>query len=823
MNSTATNFILMFIFSFLTMASTLGQNEKIDSLLSELRGSQDTTQIILLNHIAFEFWNYDVERAHDYAQKALALSQEIDFAKGTAWSYTNIGLYNYFKGEYEQALKNYQAALKPIENQSHLEIYSYTLSRMGNLYRLKGTYDSAIYYYRQSLADVSIEASMSFASSCFNLGIAFLEMEAYDSARIYLKQSLAKREKLDIPLFIASSKLELGRLHMEMGDLDSAAYYLDQVKETGKVHKLPELQIYYAIYNGQFQLLKGDYFQAIESIKSSLSLLNEFDFKELRIKSLYLLGSIYSEIGEFDGALDNLLRAESLNASFQNIKQQAQINFALGYVHYYQRNTDKAREIALQARDQFSQIGLERQVAMTNNLLGLIELFVEDYDQSAAYFDAGMRTYEKLNYRKGIAAILYNKSYIYLELGEIQKVIDIQLQALEIEKEINNTRGIIISYNSLGNIYQESGNYTEAEKYLFLASELLEVFPSPSDEEENNLYLSQLFYAKSDFKKAYDYLMLSKQYSDSVFSQNSLNKSLQLSAIHDLEKKELEIRNLNQERLSKNNEISLKENQLKQQRLLIYFGTFALIFFSFLSYFLVRTIRKLRTTQQELIKAEKRASMGILIAGLGHEINNPLNFIKGGLEGMKFSRNDWSEDQNRFLDAIEEGIKRTIDILDILNQFQQKKNSKLEQCDLTAILKSCVSAFEQEFSGNKKVVLSKTDNQAIITGYTEELKQLFRELIKNSLQSIVNTGQVSIEISSTPSECTIKIIDNGIGIDKENLPLLENPFFTTKAPNDGKGFGLYLVDYILSDHDGRIHFDSEKGEGTTATVTLPKK
>ncbi|WP_436515715.1 tetratricopeptide repeat protein [Ekhidna sp. To15] len=823
MNSIATNFILMFIFSFLTMTSSEGQNGKIDSLLSELKGSQDTTQITLLNHIAFEFWNYDVEKAHEYAKKALTLSKETDFAKGTAWSYTNIGLYHYFKGEYKQSLKNYQASLKSIENQSHLEVYSYTLSRIGNIYRLRGAYDSAIYYYKQSLADQSIEASMSYASSCFNLGIAFLEMEAYDSAKIYLKESLTKREKLGITLFTASSKLELGRLHMEMGDLDSAAHYLDLVKQIGEKNKLPELQIYYAIYNGQFQLLKGDYFHAIESIKSSLTLLNEFQFKELRIKSLYLLGSIYSEIGEFDGALDNLLRAESLNTSFRNIKQQAQINFTLGYVYYYQRNTEKAREIAIQARDQFSQIGLDRQAAMSNNLLGLIELSVEDYDQSADYFDEGMRTYEKLNYRKGIASILYNKSYIYLELGEIQKVIDIQLQALDIEKEINNTRGIIISYNSLGNIYQKSGNYDEAEKYLLLATELLDDFPSPSDEEENNLFLSQLFYAKSDFKKAYDYLMLSKQYSDSVFSQNSLNKSLQLSAIHDLEKKELEIQNLNQEKLSKNNEISLKENQLKQQRLLIYFGTFALIFFSFLSYFLVRTIRKLRTTQQELIKAEKRASMGILIAGLGHEINNPLNFIKGGLEGMKFSRNDWSDDQNKFLDAIEEGIKRTISILDILNQFQQKKNSKLEQCDLSAILRNCVSAFDGEISKTKKIVLSKTDNQAIITGYKEELKQLFRELIKNSLQSISKKGQVSIEISSTSSECIVKITDNGIGIDKENLPLLENPFFTTKAPNDGKGFGLYLVDYTLSDHDGKIHFDSVKGEGTIATVTLPKK
>ena len=821
MNDKTTKYLTLFILWLLAQVS-LGQNAKIDSLLSELQGSQDTTRIILLNQIAFEFWNSDVESAHNYAQSALELSKEIDFAKGIAWSNTNIGLYNYFIGEYEQALACYANALDAIQDQQTLEIHSYTLSRIGNLYRLKGKYDSAIYYYKQSLQNKSLEESISYASSCFNLGIAFLEMGTYDSAKTYLTQSLILREKIKIPLFIASSKLELGRLYMEMGDLDSAEYYFDQAQAI-ESDELPEIKIYQAIYRGELEQQKGNFSQAIESIKSSLALLNEFNFEELRIKSLYLLGNIYAEIGEYDGALDNLLKAESQNASFQNIKQQAQINFAISYVYYFQRNIDKAREIALNALEQFNQIGLDKYEAMTNNLLALIELYVKDYSKSAQYFDAGMQTYEKLGYQKGIAAILFNKSYIFLELRQVDKVIDIQLQALEIEKSIDNTRGIIISYNSLGSIYQQAGNFDEAERYLLLASEMLKGFSSPADKEENNLFLSQLYYAKSDYKRAYEYLMLSKQYSDSVFSETSLNKSLQLSAIHDLEKKELEIDNLNKDRQAKNNEISLKENELAQQRILIYIGAFVLIFFSFLSYFLFRTIKKLRTTQQELIKAEKRASMGILIAGLGHEINNPLNFIKGGLEGIRLSKNDWSEDQTKFLGAIDEGIKRTIHILNILNQFQKKKNSKLEACNLNVIISETIRSFEDEVTEDKKVTLTQTDSQAIITGYADELSQLFTELIRNGLQSIESKGDVQIEISATSNNCTIKVIDNGVGIDNENLSLLENPFFTTKDPNDGKGFGLYMVDYILSDHDGKIKFESVQGEGTIVTVTLPKR
>lgn len=802
---------------------TFGQNAQIDSLKNELRLTTDTTRVNLLEELSFKLWDYDVAEAYRYSLEGLRLSESLNYTKGMAWSNTHIGLYYYFIGQFDQALLFYRKSIELLGDKVYDNYPSYTWSRIANLYRIQSKFDSAINYYRIALTNGPEEKmSSTSASIYFNLGICYLEMEEFDSAKYYLNYSLRLRENMNDSLFMNSSLKELGHLFLKSGDLDSAEYYLKLSKQLGDRLDLPEMKIFYAIYNGELELLRGNYFEAIESIKSSLKLLNDYDFRQLRVKSLFLLGIIYSEIGEYDGAIENLLKAETMNAPLSNRKQEAEINFELGYVYYSQKYLDIAKDKSIKAKRLFETLKLERLEAATNNLLGNIEFALNNYEASMNYFDQGMATYEKLNYSKGIATISYNKSYLYLAQNDTIKALEIQLKSLQIEESLNNVIGMIISYNSLGSLYISLKKFKEAEKYLTKAKELLDKHPTYSNLEENNRFFSELYYAKNNYKKAYDYLKLSRENADSLFSQNSLSKTLQLSAIHDLEKKEIEIQTLNQERIRKNIELQLQESQLRQQKIILYLGGIALIFFSILSYALIKTIRKLGTTQQELVKAEKRASLGILIAGLGHEINNPLNFIKGGIESLRLSQDNWNDDQLKMIMAVEEGVTRSTKILNTLNRFQSQQKSVFATCDLTKIIELVITDSDMSISPNIEVSLKDPTREAIIYGNRILLQRLFKELIKNSMQSIPKYGKVEIEIIVKKPECIIYIRDNGIGINQQNISSIENPFFTTKDPDKGKGLGLYIVDYILFDHNGQITFESEKGKGTTAIITLPK-
>ena len=669
------------------------QRAKIDSLEAALQSATDTLKVDLLNELAFAYWDFDIEKAYDYTRESLTLAKTLDHKSGLAFAHTNMGIYYLHKGENEKSLASFQSAVRALDDQIYPRFPSYTLSRIANYYRQLSEFDSALSYYQLALSRTTALPSQEVAASIYsNMGVTYLELEQYDSARVYILRSLVLREDLNEPALLAMSMCEMGRLFMKLDQFDSAAYYLNQAKTIGDQYLLPEVQILYAIYSGELEMRKGNFIKAIDQIKSSLLLLNDYEYIQFKTRSLYLLGSVYIELGEYDGALENLLKAESLNQTINNRKLAAEINLDLGYVSYYQKNPDKAMQYAELAKKQFREIGLKRHEATTNNLLGLIELYNKNYDASESYFDLGLDSYRKLNYKKGMASVLFNKSLIYQLQGKLDEVMKIQLASLAIEEEVGNIPGIIISYNSLGELFLLMKKYDLAETYLLKAQALIEEHPALSFEAKNNTLLSQLYVARSDYKKAYEYLNLSKQNADSLFSQSSLTKSLELSAIHELEKKELEIESLNKERASKNFEIQSKENQLRLQQLIIYLTGIALFFFALLSLFLIRTLRKLRKTQRELIKAEKRASLAILVAGLSHELNNPLNFIKGGIEMIKAHRTNWTEEEQKFLVMIDEGISRTSEILKLLNTFQRKNESKIERCDLNGIVSECLDA-----------------------------------------------------------------------------------------------------------------------------------
>lgn len=809
----------------------LAQRAVIDSLEEALQTATDTLQVDLLNELAFAYWDFDIEKAHDYTREGLALAKSLDHPRGIAYAHTNMGIYHLHKGENEQSLASYQSALRALDNRVYPRFPSYTLSRMANYYRQLSQYDSAIHYYQLALQSTNPQSPKEVMATTYsNMGITYLELEQYDSARAYIHRSLVLREALGDPALTAMSLGEMGRLLMKLDQFDSSAHYLDQVHSIGEVYLLPEIQILHAIYSGELEMKRGNYIQAIDHLKSSLLLLNDYEYIQSKTRGLYLLGSVYMELGVYDGAIENLLKAESLNRTIKNRKLAAEINLDLGYVCYYQKNPDKALQYAELARQQFREIGLERHEATTHNLMGLIELYNKNYDASDSHFNRALQTYRQLDYQKGQAYVLFNKSLIYQQQGKLELVMKIQMESLAIEETLGNIPGIIISYNSLGELFLLMKQLDSAEKQLLKAQALLEKYPALSYEQKNNTLFAQLYAARSDYQKAYKYLSRSKQNADSLYSLSSLTKSLELSAIHELEKKELEIESLNKERASKNFELKSNENQLKLQQLIIYLASVALFFFVLLSLFLFGTIRKLRRTQKELIRAEKRASLAILIGGLGHELNNPLNYIQGGVEMLKASRSigtNWTEEEQKSLGIIHEGISRTSEIVKLLNTFQRKNESTFQPCDLNRIVSDSLDELQEEFPDTIKVNYVRHTEAAIVDGNPNDLKRLFMELIKNSLQAIQHEGEIAIRISAHKQLYLVDIIDNGVGIDEENLSFLENPFFTTKDPGQGKGLGLSLVDYILNEHQGHIQFESTKGTGTVgtgtkATVTLPK-
>lgn len=254
-------------------------------------------------------------------------------------------------------------------------------------------------------------------------------------------------------------------------------------------------------------------------------------------------------------------------------------------------------------------------------------------------------------------------------------------------------------------------------------------------------------------------------------------------------------------------ELSLKNNTINQQ-----------------NEDLKHVLENLNSMQAQLFQAEKMASLGVLTAGIAHEINNPLNYMLGGLTGLENYFNDekiQTDDTDLFLKSIRTGIERVSAIVSGLNQMSRDNTTYQENCDLHEIIGNCLMILSNELKYRIEVKEKFADHPVIIPGNSGKLHQVFINILMNASQSIANQGQILISTFNNGPNAVTEITDTGCGIEEATLAKITEPFFTTKDPGKGTGLGLSISYNIIKEHNGKLHFSSVPGKGTTVTVELP--
>lgn len=321
---------------------------------------------------------------------------------------------------------------------------------------------------------------------------------------------------------------------------------------------------------------------------------------------------------------------------------------------------------------------------------------------------------------------------------------------------------------------------------------------------KNSKGLDILFYCKNISIKG-------KQVSLSTFIDNTEMKRNELELEYyrdDLERLVLE---RTEELAVSNDELQIANNILSQQRKE-----------------LQKAIEELRNTEKQLFIADKMASLGMLAAGIAHEINNPLNFIKGGIYGLEsfFHDNLPAEKQEEAMPliiAIDRGIDRAADIVKSLNRFNRQTDNRTEECDLHAIIDDCLILLDNQLKNRIEVVKRFEAQQHTFYYNQGRINQAMINLLANAAQAIDGEGKITIITSNQNNSLILSIVDTGIGIDEKYMNHIFNPFFTTKEPGKGTGLGLSITFQIVKEMDGEIEYSSTPGEGTTVTVTIPLK
>jgi PAS domain S-box-containing protein len=268
-----------------------------------------------------------------------------------------------------------------------------------------------------------------------------------------------------------------------------------------------------------------------------------------------------------------------------------------------------------------------------------------------------------------------------------------------------------------------------------------------------------------------------------------------------------------------------------------------------------------RQNEVQMMQTEKMSSLGQMVAGLAHEMNTPLGFVKNNMEMLESknketkelialyeklrsqimygSPNDvamllsqidnaaqkvknriWQESDNLFRSSVE-GIDRIQDLVLNLKNFSRLDEADFKPTDMNENIETTLKIAGHMFKGGVQII-KEFSQVPLVQAFPAQMNQVFLNLITNAIHAVdERNGKIIIKTMLQGNQVVVKVIDNGKGISPENLKKIFDPFFTTKPVGQGTGLGLSIAYKIIEKHGGKIEVQSQVGRGTEFTISLP--
>lgn len=272
---------------------------------------------------------------------------------------------------------------------------------------------------------------------------------------------------------------------------------------------------------------------------------------------------------------------------------------------------------------------------------------------------------------------------------------------------------------------------------------------------------------------------------------------------------------------------------------------------------LLITLEKLKEAQDQLVQSEKMASLGVLTAGIAHELNNPINFVYAGVNSLKkdfqdlmpilddikklepgsietplvikslqTKKENLSFDENyasinQTIDAIKLGADRTAEIVKGLRNFSRLDKENLKPLNIHESLDDVLILLKNKYKNHIEIVKHYNPEMPLVECISGKINQVFMNIIHNAIDAIAEKGQIIIRTYSDNKLVFISIKDTGKGMNENIKSSIFDPFFTTKEVGKGVGLGLSISYGIIQEHNGGIEVKSEEGKGSEFIIKLP--
>lgn len=549
------------------------------------------------------------------------------------------------------------------------------------------------------------------------------------------------------------------------------------------------------------------------------------------------LGAINVRLSRYEAALTYYLRALTVGRASGSQKEiTASLNY-IGDIYRLQNNLDAALPYYLEALELI--VDDKKMLANTYNNIAMVHDLQGNYELALDYYHQSLVLEEELNYKVGEAGLNNNLALVHKRMGDYEQALTYGFRSLEIFKEMGVNAYTAYPMLTLSDIYMDKGEWQTAKIYLTKGLKL----SIETDIKENIRFaaegLSKVERELGNYKAAYENHVLFKQMSDSLENKTQTEKIALVSAEYEFQAEKDSIQFASQSAMLEMKKDVEKANVVRNAIIAMAMLLLLLILVLWRSHRstnaaknqissqrddLQRSYRELEQTQLKLVQSEKMASIVSLASGVAHEINNPLNFIQGSLEGIKKLAKEMppklAHQVSELLQFSDEGVKRAAWIVSVLNEFNISRNKAIGISDTGKTLNDCLEVLKSQTSD---IVIRNNVEQGkyLVAGNRADLHIAFINILQNAIESIVDEGIIFLDAITVKSSVEIRIKDNGRGISSDIKDRITDPFFTTKPPDVGNGMGLAIAMKCIKEHDGELAFESTEGEGTTVIILLP--
>ena len=230
----------------------------------------------------------------------------------------------------------------------------------------------------------------------------------------------------------------------------------------------------------------------------------------------------------------------------------------------------------------------------------------------------------------------------------------------------------------------------------------------------------------------------------------------------------------------------------------------------------------LKVAREKLILSDRLTSLGLLTAGVCHEIRNPLNHIQSSVILLEnhFRKSGLAKDNERFFSILKDGVGRMKTIVDSLNQFDHVTHSSDDFIDMVTVVNNCRSILNHLFVPGISFHFRTPHESVRVNVSSDLLHQVILNILQNALEALNETGEVSVDFIVSGEKVIVEIADNGPGIDQAILPSVAEPFFSTKPADKHTGLGLFHAQKLMAEIGGKLIIQSDQEAGTVVRLVF---